>query len=136
MATVLGWHINSVYDLHSPYLREGVTSLQGPGRGGRHRQNLSPAQEQELLAQFFAMATPGSMLAARAVRAAYETLAGHSVPKSTVYRLLARHGGRKLAPRPRHPKADPVRQEAFQKSSGAWWPASASGGLRRACVCG
>jgi transposase len=112
-----------------------VAALQGPGRGGRHRQNLSLAQEQELLAQFFAMATQGSVLEARAVRAVYETWAGHSVPKSTVYRLLARHGWRKLAPRPRHPKADPVIQEAFKKSFGAWWSARANGGPHRACVC-
>jgi hypothetical protein len=40
----------------------------------------------------------------------------HRVPKSTVYRMLARHGWRKLAPRPRHRKADAVRQQAFKKT--------------------
>jgi Homeodomain-like domain len=49
IATILGWHISSVSDLHSQYLREGVAALQGPGRGGRHRQNLSLVPEQELL---------------------------------------------------------------------------------------
>lgn len=117
IAAILGWHISSVYDLHSQYLREGVAVLQGPVRGGRHRQNLSLVQEQELLTQFFVAATQGGVLEMRAVRAAYETLVGHPVPKSTVYRLLARHGWRKLAPRPRHPKADPVVQEAFKKTS-------------------
>jgi transposase len=135
IATVLGWHVSSVYDLHSHYLCEGVTALQGPGRGGRHRQNLSFSQEQELLTQFLVSATQGGVLEARAVRAAYETLAGHPVPKSTVYRLLARHGWRKLAPRPRHPKADPVLQEAFKKSSGARWPGSANDRLHRAYAC-
>lgn len=135
IATVLGWHVSSVYDLHSRYLREGVTALQGPGRGGRHRQNLSLTQEQELLAQFDAAAAQGGLLEARAVRDAYTKLVGHPVPKSTVCRLLARHGWRKLAPRTRHPKADPVMQEAFKKSSDAWWPASAHGGPHRAYVC-
>src|ERR671927_398355 len=68
IATVLGWHVSSVYDLHSRYLREGVTALQGPGRGGRHRQNLSFRQEQEWLAQFLVSATQGGVLEARAVR--------------------------------------------------------------------
>jgi transposase len=134
-ATVLGWHVSSVYDLHSRYLRPGVTALPGPGRGGRHRHNLSLAQQQELLAQFDEAAAQGGWLEARAVRNAYTKLVDHPVPKSTVYRLLARHGWRKLAPRPRHPKADPVMQEAFKKSSDAWWPASAHGGLHRAYAC-
>jgi len=135
IATVLGWHVSSVYDLHSRYLREGVTVLQGPGRGGRHRQNLSLAQEQELLTQFNGTAAQGGLLEARAVRDSYIKVTGHPVPKSTVYRLLARHGWRKLAPRPRHPKADPAVQKAFKKNFGAWWPASAHGALHRACAC-
>jgi transposase len=135
IATVLGWHVSSVYDLHSHYLREGITALQGPGRGGRHHQNLSLAQEQALLAQFSGVAAQGGLLEARAVRDTYTKLVGHPVPKSTVYRLLARHGWRKLAPRPRHPKAEPSLQQAFKKSSGAWWPASAHGGPPRAYAC-
>jgi len=135
IATVLGWHVSSVYDLHSRYLREGVTALQGPGRGGRHHQNLSLAQEQKLLTQFNGAAAQGGLLEARAVRDIYIKVIGHPVPKSTVYRLLARHGWRKLAPRPRHPKADPAVQKAFKKSSGAWWPANAHGAQHRACAC-
>jgi len=135
IATVLGWHVSSVYDLHSRYLREGITALQGPGRGGRHRQNLSLAQEQKLLAQFSGAAAQGGLLEARAVRDTYMKLVGHPVPKSTVYRFLARHGWRKLAPRPRHPKAAPALQQAFKKNSDAWWRASAHGGPHRVCAC-
>jgi len=134
IATALGGQGSSVYDLHSRYLRQGITPLQGPGRGGRHRQNLSLAQEQKLLAQFNRTATQGDLLEARAVRDTYRKFVGHSVPPSTVYRLLARHGWRKLAPGPRHPKADPTVQKAFKKSSGAWWPANARGVRHRACA--
>jgi hypothetical protein len=35
---------------------------------------------------------------------------------STVYRMLDRHGWRKLVPRPRHPKADVAAQAAFKKT--------------------
>jgi transposase len=114
---------------------EGAATLQGPGRGGRHHQNLSLEQEQALLAQFCGAATQGGVLETRAVRAAYETLVGHSVPESTVCRLLTRHGWRKIAPRPRHPKADPVLQEVFKKSSGAGSPASAHDKPDRAYTC-
>lgn len=135
IATVLGWHVSSVYDLHSRYLREGITALQGPGRGGRHHQNLSLAQEQDLLTQFNEVVAQGGLLEARAVWDTYTKVIGHPVPKSTVYRLLARHGWRKLAPRPRHAKADPAAQKVFKKSSGAWWSVSAHGALHRACAC-
>jgi transposase len=135
IATVLGWHISSVSDLHSRSLRAGVTARQGPGRGGRHRQHLSLAPEQELLTQFNEVATQGGLWEARTVRDAYRKILGHPVAKSTVYRLLARHGWRKLAPRPRHPKADPSVQKVFKKSDGAWWLVSAHGGPPRACAC-
>ena len=135
MAAVRGGPISSVYALPSPSLREGVAARPGPGRGGRHRQKLSPTQEPARRAQFFARATPGRGREARAGRAAYETGAGHSGPQSTVYRLLARHRWRQLAPRPRHPKAHPARQEAGPQSGGAGWPARAPGGPPRACLC-
>ena len=49
------------------------------------------------------------------VKQAYEQVVGHVVPKSTVYRMLARHGWRKLTPPPRHPQAIEARQQGFRK---------------------
>jgi hypothetical protein len=37
------------------------------------------------------------------------------VARSTIYRLLGRHGWRKVVPRPRHPKTDLAAQSAFKK---------------------
>jgi hypothetical protein len=48
----------------------------------------------------------------------HEQALGRKVPKSTVYRMLARHGWRKVVPRPRHPKFDAVVQTAFKKTGG------------------
>ena len=50
------------------------------------------------------------------IKAAYEQALGRKVPKSTVYRMLARHGWRKVVPRPRHPKSDAATQAAFKKT--------------------
>jgi hypothetical protein len=74
-------------------------------------------QEKDLLCTFMAKAERGGILEVSQVKASYEEAVGHVVPKSTIYRLLARHGWRKLAPRPRHPKSDPVRREEFKKNS-------------------
>lgn len=43
--------------------------------------------------------------------------AGREVSLAYVYRLLHRHGWRKLGPHPRHVKAERERQEEFKKNS-------------------
>ena len=88
-----------------------------PQWGGRRRQNMSPEEEQAFLAPFFSPAGQGGILVVAPLKAAYEKALGRSVPDSTVYRLLALHGWRKLAPRPRHPKGSPERREAWKKNS-------------------
>jgi transposase len=73
-------------------------------------------KEEKILISFFEKSKKGEVLVANEVKAAYEEAVGRTVPKSTVYRMLARHGWRKIAPRPRHPKADPQKMEAFKKT--------------------
>lgn len=48
---------------------------------------------------------------------AYREHSGKDVARSTIYRLLERHGWRKVVPRPRHPKADQAAQSAFKKTA-------------------
>jgi len=52
---------------------------------------------------------------------AFEQRVGHTVDDSTIYRLLHRHGWRKLMPRPRHPKADEQVREQFKKTFPHRW---------------
>ena len=40
---------------------------------------------------------------------------------STTYRLLARHGWRKVQPDTKHPKGDPVKQDEFKKNCPKQW---------------
>jgi transposase len=116
VATAIGWHPSSVRKLQSRYLREGVTALQRTGRGGRRRQNLTLEEEQNLLQEFLYQSESGGILEVSRVKAAYEQAVGRKVAKSTVYRMLARHGWRKIAPRPRHPKSDAALQAEFKKT--------------------
>lgn len=99
--------------------REGLEEPERPRprRGGRHRQNMTLEQEAALVTPFFAQAQRGGVLVVAPVKAAYEQAIGRTVPDSTVYRLLARRGWRKIAPRPRHPKANLELQEAWGKNS-------------------
>lgn len=117
IAIAVGLSCNTVRCLHSRFRLQGEEALIGTGRGGRRRQNLSIEQEDEVLRPFLEEAGSGGILVVNPVKIAYEHAVGHVVPKSTVYRLLARHGWRKLAPRPRHPKANSEAQEEFKKNS-------------------
>ena len=111
----------TVHALISTYNRLGSSAVETVGKGGRHNELLSWQQERELLTPFFARATEGQIATAGEIQRAYEQRVGHPVHQSTVYRLLERHGWRKLLPRPRHPQADPEEQERFKNTLRARW---------------
>jgi len=117
IAAAVGWSKSTVKIVQMRYFREKEQALIGAGRGGRKNQYLTYEEEKKLLDGFSAAAMEGGVLVVSDIQAAYERKVGRSVAKSTVYRLMARHGWRKIAPRPRHPKSDPVAQEEFKKNS-------------------
>jgi transposase len=85
--------------------------------GGRRREYLTLEEEKEFLAGFFDVASKGGMLVVSKVKKGLEEKLGHEVAETTVYRMLARHGWRKIVPRPRHPKNSESVQEDFKKNS-------------------
>jgi transposase len=74
------------------------------------------SEEQAFLAPFFERAQTGELATIQELHQAFEAQVGKSVHETTIYRLLDRHGWRKLMPRPRHPKSDPQTQEYFKKT--------------------
>ncbi len=96
----LGWNTAYVRQVQAAFLRQGFEALRISGRGGRYHQNLSVEEEEEFFTPFFQVAEKGGILVVTSIRAAYEERIGRSVPKSMVYRMLERHGWRKIAPRP------------------------------------
>lgn len=118
IAELTGLSVHSVRVLHSRFLREGESCLVGrPGRGGRRRSLLSEDQVKTLLESHAPAAAQGGIVVANVFKRDYERLVGHKVALSSVYRLLAKAGWRKLAPRPSHPKKDPAAEAAFKKTS-------------------
>ena len=114
---MLGWSTATVHVMHSRWAKEGASIFDVRARGGRHHQYLTPEQEQELLTPFVERAQAGGMLTVTEVQQAYRERSGKEVARSTIYRLLGRHGWRKVVPRPRHPKADLAAQSAFKKTA-------------------
>jgi transposase len=117
IAVCVGVSKSLVQKIISRYNRDGIEAIEIKSCGGRHHEYLSIEEEEKFLAPFWKLASQGELTTTREIQQAYEQKVGHDVHETTIYRLIARHGWRKLLPRSRHPKADKEVQEAFKKNS-------------------
>ena len=117
IAAAMGVSLSTVNRAHMAYDGGGLAALKSKPNGGRKRQNMTLAEEKTLLARFAKAAGAGELLNIHDIKAAYEKTIGHETSNSTVYNLLARHGWRKLMPRPFHPKRNLAAQNAFKKTA-------------------
>ncbi len=121
-ATILGIGRASVPRLQLRFRQIGSKSGIKPRRwGGRRKALLSLREEEKFLAPWAAQAKNAGLLVLSPIRAALSQRLGRRVAGSVVWRLLARHGWRKVAPDTRHPKSDPAAQEAWKKNSPKCW---------------
>ena len=116
IADVLGIGIATVNRLQKE-IRDEVTGKTPEKKpwGGRRRQTMLEEEEKAFLKQWEEQAEQGGVLAVPPIHAAIEKKVGHRVAASTAYRMLARHGWRRLAPDTCHPKRDAEAQENFKK---------------------
>jgi transposase len=117
IAAAMGVSLSTVNRAHMAYDHGGIKALKPKPSGGRRRENMTVAEENALLARFAKAAGAGEMLNIHDLKAAYEQAIGHQTSNSTIYNLLARHGWRKLMPRPFHPQRDLAAQNAFKKTA-------------------
>jgi len=117
IAAAMGVSLSTVNRAHMAFDHGGIKALKPKPIGGRQRENMTLAQEKALLARFAKAAGIGEMLNIHDLKAAYEKAIGHETSNSTIYNLLARHGWRKLMPRPYHPQRDLAAQHDFKKAS-------------------
>jgi transposase len=93
--------------------------------GGRRHCTMTLEEEREFLSQWIEKATVGGILTVPPIHAALVQRLGRDIPLSSTYRLLARHGWRKVQPDTKHPKSDPALQDEFKKNSPKQWQPSA-----------
>jgi len=117
IALHLGLATQTVHNVIAQYNKRGPQTLEGPGKGGRYRAYLALEEEAEFLRQYREKALTGQIATAAQIQEALEKRLGHPVHKTTVYRMLKRHGWRKLVPRTVHIKRDAQKQEDFKKKS-------------------
>ena len=122
-AILLGVGRASVHRLQQQF-GQSVRAPSVPRRkwGGRRRALLSWEEERAFLAPWVEQARQAGVLVVSPLRAALaEKLGRRKVAPSVAYRLLARHGWRKVAPDTQHPKSDPVAQADWKKNSPKRW---------------
>jgi hypothetical protein len=89
--------------------------------GGRRHYSMTLQEEQDFLRPWEARAKEGGVLSVPPIHAALVDRLGRTIPISTTYRLLARHGWRKVQPDTKHPKSKASMQEEFKKTPRELW---------------
>jgi transposase len=116
IAESVGYSAGYVRHIQSAWFRRGDDTLfPSENTGHRRRQNMTLAQEKDLLDTLRDKACSGLVVEADPVRQAYEARTGRKTHPSVIYRMLHRHGWRKIRPRPRHPKSSLQAQEDYKK---------------------
>lgn len=98
-----GYHYARVSTIVSKYVHDGLEAITGNHYGG-NRKNMSFEEEAEILRPFLEISRNGQMVEISEIEAAYKKVVGHSISCAQIYRVLQRHGWRKVMPRSRHPK--------------------------------
>lgn len=116
IAVVLALSAVSVKRVWSAYREHGEEAFFQEQRGGRYRENMTKQEEEAFLAPFLKKANEGGVLIVNEIHHAYAEKLQRRIPKSTLYAILHRHGWRKIAPRPTHPKGNVSAREIFKVS--------------------
>jgi transposase len=103
IAEILEIHEKVVSKWISIFSNQGTQGLMNKPKGENHR-NMTFEQEEEFLKQFEERTKKGELLSTNEIKEAYIESVGHSIGHEQIYRVLKRHGYRKIMPRSRHPK--------------------------------
>ena len=103
IAAATGFHHAHISNLIRKYFEEGLAAISEKHYSG-NRRNMSIEEESAFLETYRQQAEAGHILDIREIETAYEEKVGHSIGSSQIYRVLHRHGWRKVMPRSKHPK--------------------------------
>ena len=87
----------------SIFSNQEIKRLMNKPKGGNHK-NMTFEEEEEFLKQFEERAEKGELLSINEIKQEYIKLIGHSIGHEQIYKVLRRHGYRKIMPRSKHPK--------------------------------
>lgn len=117
VANALNYKLQTVHTIWHNWKQKGFSWLKSKrSKGGRNHAYLSVDDEKIFLKTFLKKAESGELLTIKRIKKSYEKLVEKEVALSTIYRLLKRHGWRKITPRKQHPKSDPMTQSTVKKT--------------------
>ena len=124
ISEIVGISVQYITELVSKYVKEGMDAILTDKRTGNHR-NMSVSEEIAFLDGFLDLADAGQIITIAKIMEKYKEVTGKPCADTTIYRLLKRHGWRKIAPRPEHPgKASEDEIESSKKltkhTGGCW----------------
>ena len=128
-ASMLGVGTASVNRMQTRFHTGRTSSSRMRNWGGRRKSLLTAQEEVEFLKPWAQQAREAGLLVLSPIRAALAQRVGHPVKASVVWRLLSRHGWRKVAPDTKHPKNDPTIMKAWKKNSRRLWMPCAAAAL-------
>ena len=98
----LGYNNYYVAKLVTKYKNEGIESIINDKRTSNNYR-MCFDEEVKFLEQFKELAEAGQVLTVEKILHKFEEETGKESNTSTIYKLLKRHGWRKIKPRPKHP---------------------------------
>lgn len=122
-AKAIGRSVGATCKLRTRYCKVARRELEAPRtkRALRNRANATLEREVQILEEVLKDAMQGGIVIVPPLKEKIEKKLGKSVALSTVYRMLARNGWRKLAPDTAHPQGDATAREDWKKNfRGSW----------------
>lgn len=108
IAGALGLSLSTIHRLRAEFRRDGGKAIDGKGnRGGRRNHYMTFEEEADFLRDHEDLFTRQGTCDIHLLKAAFETVVGGMVHKTTMYRLLERHGRMSAANRSRNQGGEP-----------------------------
>lgn len=125
-AQAIGRGITATCQMRTRFCKVESGEIQAPQgkRGLRNRAHADLASEARILDEVLEKAARGGVVAIPRLKPGIEAKLGKTIALSGVYRMLARHGWRKLAPDTQHPQGNPAAREDWKKNSPTVWSKS------------
>ena len=122
-AKAIGRSVGATCNLRMRYCKVARHEREAPRpkRALRNRATTTLEHEAKILDEVLEGAVHGGVVVIPSLKEKFAARLGKPVALSTIYRMLARNGWRKLAPDTAHPQGDPVAREDWKKNSGGVW---------------
>ena len=102
ISEIVGFSKQYIVEIVAKYRNEGIDAILEDKRTGNNRK-LNFVEETAFLDQFYDLAEAGQIVTIQIIIKGFEELTGEPCADTTIYRMLKRHGWRKVSPRPVHP---------------------------------